>query len=211
MFRQLLGLFGGTFDPVHRGHLETARAAYTLGALDRLLLIPAATPPHRQAPQASAAQRLEMLALASRDDDRLHIDERELHRAGPSYTFDTLTELGAENPDTALVLVLGQDAANGLPQWHRAEALSSLCHLLVMRRPDPDETPFGPPPGDWQPVGQASDLATARAGLCLTVTGPQIPVSATAIREHLRTGQPVGDDVPAPVLALIREQGLYQD
>src|SRR5690554_6871871 len=119
-------LFGGTFDPVHRAHISAALAvSKVLGNAD-VYLLPNALPPHRAQPVASSAQRVAMLKLATRDHPQLHVDERELHRSGPSWTIDTLAELRALHPDTPMVLVLGADSFASLHQWRSEEHTSEL-------------------------------------------------------------------------------------
>src|SRR5579885_3221529 len=130
-----LAILGGTFDPVHLGHL---RAAWEAGeALDaEVRLIPTNVPPHRPAPVANAQQRAAILRAALTGQDRLKLDTRELDRAGPSYTFDTLTSLREEiGAQRALVVLLGADAFAGLPSWHRWRELLDLAHIAVLTRP----------------------------------------------------------------------------
>jgi nicotinate-nucleotide adenylyltransferase len=130
-----IAVLGGTFDPVHIGHLRVAwEAAEALDAQVRL--IPAQVPPHRPPPVASAQQRVRMLQVALAGQERLTIDTRELDRPGPSYTFDTLQSLRAEfGNDQALILLLGADAFAGLPSWHRWRELFELAHIVVLTRP----------------------------------------------------------------------------
>lgn len=132
-----LALFGGTFDPVHLGHLSVAwEAAELLDAEVRLM--PASVPPHRPAPIANAEQRVAMLRAALQKQSRLTLDTRELERSGPSYTIDTLTELRAEQGDRPLVLLIGADAFAGLPGWHRWRELFEVAHIGVLSRPGVD-------------------------------------------------------------------------
>jgi nicotinate-nucleotide adenylyltransferase len=129
------GVFGGMFDPIHYGHLRTAHELHELLGLERIAFIPAGDPPHRAAPLADAATRLAMVRAAVGEDDRFLVDERELKRAGPSYTVLSLEELRAERQAQPIVLILGMDAFAGLERWHRAGELIGLAHVVVALRP----------------------------------------------------------------------------
>jgi nicotinate-nucleotide adenylyltransferase len=129
-----LAIFGGTFDPIHLGHLCVAWEASELLDAD-VLIMPSGVPPHRPPPIASAAQRVAMLQVALRDQSRLVLDARELTRRGPSYTVDTMVELRAEQGDRPLVLLLGADAFAGLTGWHGWRQLFDLAHIGVLSRP----------------------------------------------------------------------------
>ncbi|MEO8802484.1 MAG: nicotinate (nicotinamide) nucleotide adenylyltransferase, partial [Rudaea sp.] len=129
-----LAIFGGTFDPIHLGHLCVAWEASELLDAD-VLMMPSGIPPHRAPPMASAPQRLALLEVALRDQSRLILDARELACIGPSYTVDTLAELRAEHGERALVLLVGADAFAGLPSWHDWRRLFELAHIGVLSRP----------------------------------------------------------------------------
>lgn len=209
--------YGGTFDPVHLGHLAIARAV--ADALQSTVwLIPAADPPHRAPPGASAEQRARMLDLAIGGDARLRVDRRELHRDGPSYTVETLRELRAEcGPDVALVWVLGIDSLRQLDTWHHWRELFEHAHLLGVERP-------GAPVGaDWlraQAPAVAAELESRRcqpSGLGDAPAGrfaelairPLRPESATEVRTRLAAGGDWQALVPPAVARFIRQQGLY--
>ena len=132
----MIGILGGTFDPVHFGHLRPALEARQALGLDEIRLIPCNVPPHRPQPFASARQRLTMLQGAIAGHAGFVIDERELHRDGPSYTLDTLLSLHADIKGVDLCLLLGMDAFRGLTSWHRWHELIDHCHIVVMTRPD---------------------------------------------------------------------------
>ncbi|KRE88387.1 nicotinate-nicotinamide nucleotide adenylyltransferase [Frateuria sp. Soil773] len=185
-----LALFGGTFDPVHLGHLSVAwEASELLDAEVRLL--PASVPPHRPPPIAGAAQRTAMLRAALRGQARLTLDTRELDRSGPSYTIDTLHELRAEQGDRPLVLLLGADAFAGLPSWHRWRELFEVAHLGVLSRPGVEALL----PGELQReiAGRrgtdAADLRDRPAGRVLDLAVTSLEISATRIRELLAAGR----------------------
>lgn len=205
--------YGGTFDPVHAGHLAIARSARdTLGCA--VGLMPAADPPHRAAPGASAAQRAAMLALAVADEPGLHVDLRELHRAGPSYSVDTLRELRAESgPSTPLALLIGADSLLGLPDWHEWTALFDLAHFVVAGRPGSALDQALPPvlaratAGRW--VDRPAALHEAPCGRLLQLNQPLHPGSATEVRRRIAAGEPWHALVPAAVAAYIVRERLY--
>lgn len=206
-----IGILGGTFDPVHIGHLRGALEVAEQFALDELRLIPSARPPHRGTPQVPAEDRLAMVRGAVAGVPPLTVDDRELRRDRPSYTIDTLESLRRElAPDDQLFLVLGWDAFCGLPTWHRWEELLDHCHILVLQRPDIGSEP---------PESLRNLLAARSVGNPQALCGPggniafvwQTPleVSATQIRERLASGRSVRFLVPDAVLAYIHAHGLY--
>ncbi len=207
-----IGLFGGTFDPVHIGHLRSALEVAQFMALDELRLVPSARPPHRGAPQVSAQDRLAMVELAVAGEPLLRVDDRELKRDRPSYSIDTLESLRAELAgDDQLFLLLGWDAFCGLPSWHRWQELLEHCHILVLQRPDADS----------DPAEVLRDLLAARSindPLSLEGPGGQISfiwqtplaVSATQVRALLARGQSARFLVPDAVLHYIHAHGLYR-
>ncbi|AIR89262.1 nicotinate-nucleotide adenylyltransferase [Pseudomonas cremoricolorata] len=207
-----IGILGGTFDPVHIGHLRSALEVVELMQLDELRLLPNARPPHRETPQVTAQQRLAMVCGAVEGAAPLRVDARELARDKPSYTIDTLESLRAElGADDQLFMVLGWDAFCGLPSWHRWEELLQHCHILVLQRPDADvEPPF-----------ELRNLLAARsesdptamsgpAGNISFVWQTPLAVSATQIRQLLASGKSVRFLVPDAVLAYIEAHDLYR-
>ncbi|MDH3498146.1 MAG: nicotinate-nucleotide adenylyltransferase [Gemmatimonadota bacterium] len=187
-----LGVFGGSFDPVHHGHLIVAAEAWRRLDLTQVRLIPARQQPLKAGGhRASAADRLAMLRLAVADDERFVVDDREVNRPGPSYTVDTLRELHTEFPQAALCLLLGSDTARDLPRWHEAAALRSLATIVMLTRPG---TPV------------PSHPLVAR-----TLEVPAVDISATGIRERCRRRESVRYLVPAPVAEYIAERRLYVD
>jgi nicotinate-nucleotide adenylyltransferase len=213
-----LGLLGGTFDPVHYGHLRLAADVQRALALPELRLVPANDPPHRDAPHAGAADRLAMLALALEEFPQLSVDDREILRQGKSYTVLTLEELRAEDARRPLLWIVGADALLGLPGWHRWRELFDLAHLVVVARPGVAlEAAL---PRELAPEWQArlvTDPAALRARPAGTIyrqaVTPQ-PISATAIRATLARG-PDGVAslrglLPDRVLTYIDRNGLYR-
>lgn len=205
--------YGGTFDPVHDGHLAIARAARdTLDATIRLM--PAADPPHRAPPGANAAQRARMLDLAVAGEPRLLVDTRELARAGRSYTVETLRELRREIGDAAPVaLLVGADSFLDLPQWREWQALFDLAHFVVAQRPgSPLEQGLAPELAALVAGRDAADAAALRAapaGRVLRLNQPLHAESASEVRQRIAAGQPWQDLVPAPVAVYIERHGLY--
>ncbi len=208
----MIGIYGGTFDPVHYGHLRTAwEVAEQLG-LTRMLMLPARTPPHRDAPSADAMQRSAMLALALRGQDRLTIDDRELRREGPSYMVDTLRSLREEFPSDSLCLVLGCDAFNGLESWHEWEMLTELAHIVVMTRPDcvlPEEGAVARMLAEKR-VKKVGQLAAANAGHVLLCEVRELAISASAIRDIIGAGGDPRYLLPNSVWEFIQAQELYR-
>lgn len=205
--------YGGTFDPVHDGHLAIARAARD--ALDATIrLMPAADPPHRAPPGANAAQRARMLDLAVAGEPRLLVDTRELARAGRSYTVETLRELRREIGAAAPVaLLVGADSFLDLPQWREWQALFDLAHFVVAQRPGSSlEQGLAPELAALVAGRDAADPAVLRAapaGRVLRLNQPLYAESASEVRQRIAAGQPWQDLVPAPVAVYIERHGLY--
>jgi nicotinate-nucleotide adenylyltransferase len=206
-----VGIFGGTFDPVHYGHLRCAdRARQKLG-LKNLYLLPAGNPAHRDQPQATAAQRLDMLALARMEFPRLKIDDRETRRIGPSYTVDTLQELRSSYPDRTLLLLIGQDVANDLHSWHRWQTLFDLAHIVILTRPAAHIVyrPVVAEQVRFRSVADVADLARTKAGSVLQLEVEPVDVSATDIKNHIRSGRKPKSMLPGVVLDYIVKNRLY--
>jgi nicotinate-nucleotide adenylyltransferase len=186
-----IAILGGTFDPVHLGHLRVAwEAAEALDA--QVCLMPAHLPPHRPAPVANAPQRVRMLEAALAGQDRLVLDTRELRREGPSYTVDTLRDLRAELPASQpLILLLGADAFAGLPTWHEWRDLFDLAHIVVLTRPGHETTL---PPELTNAIASryatsAAQLHESPAGKVLNLPVTPLEISASAVRKLLADGR----------------------
>ena len=207
----MIGIYGGTFDPVHFAHLRTALEVQQQLQLDAVRMIPCNVPPHRDQPVAGPADRLAMLETAVASEPKLVVDRRELEREGPSYMVDTLASLREEFPDTPMGLILGMDAFLGLESWHQWERLLELTHLFVMERPGADE----PREGRLaelvaeRRVSDPTELHSARAGAIAFVPVSQLDISATAIRAELIAGGNPRYLLPDGVLELIRAGKLY--
>ncbi len=208
-----LGIFGGTFDPIHYGHLRPAREAMTALGLREMRFIPAANPPHRRAPQAAASDRLAMVRLAIADQTGFVVDDRELKRGGPSYTVLTLEELRAElGNEIPLCLLIGADAFTGFETWHQWQRIPELAHLAVVHRPDSAVTDD---PGTWpawardRACNDPGDLARAAAGRIVLVNVTPQNISATHLRERIARGESPEGALPPAVWRYIVAQRLY--
>jgi nicotinate-nucleotide adenylyltransferase len=209
----MIGIYGGTFDPIHYGHLRTALEVKEAVGLAEVRFVPCQIPPHRGAPGASPEQRLQLLQAALEDaEPGFCIDTRELERPGPSYMVDTLASIRAEIGAAPLCLIVGLDAFLGLHCWHRWRELFGLAHILVMQRPD------APPdfPAELQillrdrTVGEADALRKHPAGCVHFVAVTQLDISATRIRSAIAGGFSPRYLTPDSVLYLIRRLGLYR-
>jgi nicotinate-nucleotide adenylyltransferase len=195
-----LGILGGTFNPPHLGHLVCAQEAYQQLDLDRVLLVPARIPPHKEVEDDPGVEhRLELCRLALEGDERMEVSSLEAERPGTSYTVDTLEELKTRAPDTELYLILGGDVAAGLPDWRQPDRVLSLATVAVAERP-----------------GTSRGAVTeALAGLgcgdrARFFAMPTIGVSSTMIRERVLAGQAIRYLVPDAVASYIEDRGLYQ-
>ena len=201
---------GGTFDPVHNGHLQTAREAAAQLGVDKVLLLPSRQPPHRASPGRLPEQRLAMLKLAVAGDARLTIDDRELHRAGPSFTVDTLESLRKEvGCDLSVSMMLGLDAFALLPSWHRWQDVLQLVNVVVLTRPgaeDLSDELIELIAERHQPPSALRDIPS---GALQRVQTTQLPISSTLIRTDLEAGLSVHGSLPTAVIAYIREHHLY--
>ncbi len=210
-----VGVFGGTFDPVHFGHLRPALECLEQLSLQRLHLVPSAVPPHRETPYATAQQRLTMLQLAVKGQPGFVVDEREIRRSGPSFMVDTLASLREEVGETPLCLILGVDAFLGLPGWHQWQQLLELAHIVVAHRPGWSLQDLHMPQplqqmveGRW--LTDASALRTQQAGGVLLQGVTQLDISATDIRARIVAGKSANFLLPAKVWQYIQSQDLYR-
>jgi len=210
--RKKIGIFGGTFDPIHIGHLRMALELKEQLGLDEMRLLPCHQPPHRGAPQVSSAQRAEMLRIALQDCPELQLDERELQRDKPSYTYDTLLELRAElGSEVSLVLCMGEDAVAGLPNWYCWQELIGLAHIVVIARPGWAI----PESGDARDLldkyqGEPKRLTEAVAGSIVLQSPRLLPISATEIRQQIQAGTSAQFLVPDAVWNYIKANQLYR-
>lgn len=206
-----IGIFGGTFDPVHFGHLRPVLEVLEELDLAEVRLIPCHIPPHRDLPQIGGNYRKELLQLAVAGVPRLVVDDRELARPGPSYTVDTLASLRREFPAVSLCLILGMDSFLGLPGWHRWRELAELAHLVVLDRPGSAPSVEGEL-ADWladRRIESSQRLGTTRAGAVYFHPVTQLDISASRIRRLIADGRPPRFLMPDAVWRRIAEQGLY--
>lgn len=193
--REPVGILGGTFNPIHLGHLLIAQDALEQAGLARVLFIPTAVPPHKSlAGNVSARQRLRMIQLAIAGDPRLAVDDLEIRRGGKSYTVETLAELRDRLPAADFYFIIGADSLAELPQWYQVEQLVRLCRFLVFARP-------GYPA---KPVGRLAGLRSQ-----LFSTHP-CAIASREIRERLASRQSIRYLVPEPVRRYIERHDLYQ-
>jgi nicotinate-nucleotide adenylyltransferase len=207
-----IGVFGGTFDPIHFGHLRTAFELLQSLRLAELRFIPAGDPPHRGAPLADASSRLAMVRAATADQPGFVVDDREVRRAGPSYTVTTLRELRVEWPDRPLCLIVGMDAFLGLTQWHSWREIFDLAHVVVAHRPGweaPDSGPLGDLLGERRAMN-ADDLHVAAAGRILIQPVTQLEISSTDLRGIIVANRDPRYLMPDAVRDIIIETGCYK-
>jgi nicotinate-nucleotide adenylyltransferase len=216
----VLGILGGTFDPVHKAHLALAQTALDTLGLAHILWIPAGQPPHRTtpdtAPRATPAQRLAMVAAAIAADPRHGLDASEVASAAASYTVPTLERLRARyGPRQPLVLLMGADAFRGLTGWHRWQDICNLAHLAVATRPGFPLTTVDPPLAELlaRRRGVGADFCTAPSGIIVPFELVAGTVSATEVRNRIAAGCPaeqLAELLPAPVLDYIHQHSLYR-
>lgn len=213
----MLGVFGGTFDPIHFGHLRLAQEAIEHLGLQAVRWIPAGQPPHRAAPRVTASHRLDMVRLATAGNPAFSVDAAEVEAAQPSYTVLTLERLRRElGPDQPLVLLVGADAFAGLPTWHRWTELFDLAHLAVSHRPGFPVAAVSLP-GELAEryathrVPDADGLKARPAGGIVTFAMTQLAISATQIRQLLANGRSPRYLLPASVLDYIDLHQLYRN
>lgn len=203
-------VMGGTFDPVHNGHLQTAREACDQLGVDTVILIPSRQPPHRSVPGRSPEQRLAMLMLAVQDDPRLVVDDRELHRPGPSFTVDTLESLREQlGPHPSVSMMLGLDAFALLPSWHRWQDVLALVNVVVLDRPGHKDLPQALIDLTAERLQSAKSLPNISHGAIARIRTTQLAISSTHIRAELAAGRDIDDLVPATVSSYIRDHQLY--
>lgn len=205
---------GGTFDPVHFGHLRLAQEAAEILGLERVCWVPAGQPWHRTRPKASAAHRLEMVRLAIARNPLFELDDAEIRQTAPGYTVETLVrlrrELGADRP---LVLLLGTDSFRGLTSWERWRDLFGLAHIFVAHRPGHSLTPGGMRAAlasEWRKRAGTPDALRQRpAGSIVTYGTTALDISASAVRAHFAQARSPRYLLPGAVLDYIEAHGLY--
>lgn len=207
----MLGVFGGTFDPVHYGHLKTAWHVHQALQLTSTLMIPLGIAVHRQQPKASADQRFQMLSAAVNEFSGLVADSREIDRPGDSYTVDTLKTIRQDFKKEPVCLIIGTDAFNQFHRWHQPQTILELAHLVVMHRPGISVS-ITPENQFLQQhlCESANALHQKTSGYIHSLQVPQLDISSTLIRQRIQHGSPVSDLLPQAVEQLIRQWALYQ-
>jgi len=208
-----IGIFGGMFDPIHYGHLRTALELKRVVGLEAVHVVPCANPPHRRDSMADGRLRLEMIEAAVAGEDGFVADDRELKRAGLSYTVDTLASFRHEYPHRPLCLLLGMDAFLGLPRWHRPQDVLSLAHVVVAHRPG-WQMPVTGALGELiaeRRVADVADLARKNAGGLLVQPVTQLEISSTDLRASLRAGVDPKCLVPDSVRQIILDTECYAE
>lgn len=209
--KKLIGLFGGTFDPIHYGHLRSALELIQIIGFEQIRFIPCQQPVHKETLKASAAQRLHMLKLATENQPSFIVDPREINRSTPSYMVETLTSLREEFPDDSLVLIIGSDAFLHLPSWHQWQRLLDFCHIMVVQRPghklglDAELAAYL----DQHALADASELEQKNHSGIYIQTITALDISSTMIRSQINAGLNPRFLLPDSVLAYINEQNLY--
>ncbi len=209
----MIGLFGGTFNPIHNGHLHVAASLLERLHFDEIRFIPSATPPLKNMPQVTANERAKMLAIAIKDTPQYMLDTRELQRSGKSYTIDTLTSLRRElGENVSLCWLIGMDAFSQLDQWHRWPELFDLAHFVIVERPLDTQPAMS---ANLQQVfsqritNNAEDLHTHPCGYCLKLEIDALAISSTTVRHRLASSLPVDNMLPGSVIDYIQQQHLY--
>jgi nicotinate-nucleotide adenylyltransferase len=217
--KRIVGILGGTFDPIHYGHLRMAADVRTGLGLTEIRLIPAGNPPHRAPPVASGAERLAMTALGCAEFEGLTADGREIERSGPSYTLTTLESIHSEEPGRPLALLIGSDAFAALDAWHHWERLFTLTHFVVVERPGAPLDPAALSPSlkmQWERrlTTDPARLSRQMAGSIIRQTISPQPISASDLRAKLALGDAgypqVRGLLPRSVVAYIKRKQLYR-
>lgn len=209
--QQRIGLFGGTFDPIHFGHLRPAIELAEAFELQQLHMLPNHRPAHRDSPTASTQQRIEMLEIAVESQPRLIVDSREAMRDKASYTFDTLTEFRTEFPDASLLFFMGLDAFADFDRWHRWEDILSLANLVVVDRPEANLSDWAANLLQTQQQQHGKNVLNVHAGGIERRSVTQLAISATDIRHRIASGQSIDFLLPERVKQYIVSNKLYQD
>lgn len=197
----MIGILGGSFDPVHNGHLRTAQDVLEILGLDEIRLIPLNNAVHRDQPIATATQRLQMLKAAIADNPQFRVDDRELQQDRPSYTLHTLQSLREELGEQPVCLLMGGDAWAGFEQWHEPEQIRRLAHIVVMQRPGESAVA--------DTTSSSDALRNKPGGEVIHIPVTQLDISSSSIRERLAAGRSVRYLVPDVVAQYINSMQLY--
>lgn len=210
----LIGILGGTFDPIHNGHIRLALEARQQLNLDHVRLIPVNIPPHRSKPVASSIHRQAMLALAIDNEKGLCMDLRELNSNETSYTINTLKSLRKEFKNDSLCLILGKDAFNQIDSWKDWETLLDYAHIIVANRPGEEANTVSPKLEQWQAQHQTNKVVSLKekpAGSIYFINIPMLDISSSNIRQSFSDNKAVDELMPTTTLTYIKNNHLYQD
>lgn len=196
-----IGLMGGSFDPVHEGHLNLARAALASGEVDHVVFLPTGNPPHKPDMATCKLDRLRMVELAVGEEQGMSVSREEIDRGGVIYTIDTLNNLEKRMPDSRFVYLIGADTLRALETWRRIDEVIHHCDFLVMMREGETR----------KDVQRLAEGWAARGAQIRFLTAPRMDVSSTQIRHLVEEGRPIGGLVPEAVAAYIASRGLYRD
>jgi len=207
----MIGIFGGTFDPVHRGHLALAQTVYEHCKLQRIIFVPLGTPPHRGMPQVSSQSRVKMLQAAISGRAECEISTVEIEKSSPSWTVHTLEHFSQEMPDETLCLLMGSDAFKPINEWYRWRSLLDYCHLVVASRVG-DEVELNEEVADFLAGHRITSLHDLEDGECGGIywLEEELPdISSTQVRQLIESGKSLAESLPAAVESLIKENGYY--
>lgn len=209
-----VGIYGGTFDPIHYGHLRPSLELCEILGMAQVRFIPAFLPPHRDEPRSSVEHRLEMVQQAIKAEPKFVLDDREIKRGGASYMVDTLASLRQDYPQNPLCLLMGMDAFAAIDRWHRWQELLDYAHIIVSQRPETDfnaQELWPETIQDFYQTHQADrqSIAQSLCGKIRLETVTQLSISATDIRKRLKNGQSIRFLVPEAVINLINYYNLY--
>ena len=208
----MIGILGGTFDPIHYGHLRTALDVQQCLDLDQVRFIPCGEPAHRSSPKAEPLQRLAMVRAAVAGQEKFTVDDREIRRSGSSYMIDTLKSLKQDFKNETLCLIIGTDAFNGLAQWHQWEKIFDLANIVVMQRPESNgQMALNKRlmSGLKDRFIDADNLKTKQNGAVCFVPVTQLDISATKIRQQWQENIDNQFFLPDSVIRLIQQQNIY--
>ena len=211
---RLIGILGGTFDPIHNGHIRLAVEVLEKLKLDEVKLIPANIPPHRPTPFASSADRKKMIKLAISDEKKLSIDLREIENGNISYTVNTLKSLRDEFSDDILFLIIGVDVFNMIDGWKEWQSLLNYTHIIVANRSSDNEENISSALKKWRNENKIDDinfLTSALSGYIYCIDTPIVEISSRMIRKHYTKYKNIEKYLPSNVITYIKENNLYKD